>query len=304
MGFSYQSHSSSPRCHKSIPVKVTIPGNWKHILTVRNDLLKEDYDMDKVLVPKVGDGICIYFWKDLWVGNETLMLKYPGLFALDKNKNCKVGDRGKTKNGEKKWSWDWRRNRLSSQEEQELKNLVSQTQNVSFSQEGDRWKWMDEGDGLFSTKSLRISLDNNRSQVDMYPLEWHRWIPLNVISYIWRARLNRIPNNVLLQQSSVHLELVECSMCFGMEEDTNHVLVKCLFAQKVWNSIGAWCGLDISDNMDFRELVDSPLSLIQPSSSKRVIYSIFMSTGWAIWKLGMILFLMGLDSRRTRWWIW
>ncbi|KAK1439226.1 hypothetical protein QVD17_05042 [Tagetes erecta] len=155
---------------------------------------------------------------------------------------------------------------------------------MSISQEEDKWNWLEEDNGKYSSKSLRGLLENNRLPVDLNPMEWLRWIPLKVLCFVWRARLNRIANKVLLQHRGVPMDSVECSSCFGEIEDTKHVLVKCPFARTVWGRIGEWCGLEIDGNLEFRDLLDSTLCINQPTAKKRTIYTIFMATGWAIWK--------------------
>ncbi|KAK1424595.1 hypothetical protein QVD17_19928 [Tagetes erecta] len=83
------------------------------------------------------------------------MEKFPLLFSLEKDKNCKVGDRGREVNGETVWSWNWRRNVISGQPFQELQDLLNQIQGMSISQEEDKWNWLEEDNGKYSSKSLR-----------------------------------------------------------------------------------------------------------------------------------------------------
>nr|GEZ39695.1 RNA-directed DNA polymerase, eukaryota, reverse transcriptase zinc-binding domain protein [Tanacetum cinerariifolium] len=42
---------------------------------------------------KVGDGSSIRFWKDTWLGNDPLYIRYNRLFHLENNKDCFISQR-------------------------------------------------------------------------------------------------------------------------------------------------------------------------------------------------------------------
>ena len=54
---------------------------------------------------KVGDGSSIRFWKDTWLGDAPLYIRYNRLFHLDNNKDCFI--RQRINNGS--WDWNWSR---------------------------------------------------------------------------------------------------------------------------------------------------------------------------------------------------
>ncbi|GJW17823.1 putative RNA-directed DNA polymerase, eukaryota, reverse transcriptase zinc-binding domain protein [Tanacetum coccineum] len=54
---------------------------------------------------KVGDGSSIRFWKDTWLGDDPLYIRYTRLYHLEKNKDCFIQQR--IANGS--WFWDMSR---------------------------------------------------------------------------------------------------------------------------------------------------------------------------------------------------
>nr|GEX53743.1 RNA-directed DNA polymerase, eukaryota, reverse transcriptase zinc-binding domain protein [Tanacetum cinerariifolium] len=54
---------------------------------------------------KVGDGTSILFWKDIWLGNDPLYIRYNRLYHLEKNKDCFIQQRIANDS----WFWDWSR---------------------------------------------------------------------------------------------------------------------------------------------------------------------------------------------------
>jgi len=57
----------------------------------------------------VGDGRNISFWKDVWVGKDTLKAKFSRLFLLSEQQEAKVIDMGFWEEGEWSWNFRWRR---------------------------------------------------------------------------------------------------------------------------------------------------------------------------------------------------
>ena len=41
----------------------------------------------------IGNGQDTLFWKDLWLGDPPLQVRFPVLYALETVKNCTVSDR-------------------------------------------------------------------------------------------------------------------------------------------------------------------------------------------------------------------
>ncbi|CAH1425832.1 unnamed protein product [Lactuca virosa] len=88
-------------------------------------------------------------------------------------------------------------------------------------------------------------------------IDWIPEVPTKVRCFIWRAVLNGIPTACALQKRGINFNIVMCSYCDLEREDTDHVLIKCSMAAKVWEEIFRWYGIsqpqfgNISDMVEF-----------------------------------------------------
>lgn len=75
-----------------------IPGVWLNISKVGDTLASFNLNINELFSRVVGNGDKIRFWKDRWLGSESLNLIYPNLYALEINKDCSVADRVSVRN--------------------------------------------------------------------------------------------------------------------------------------------------------------------------------------------------------------
>lgn len=61
-------------------------GVWKNIASIDTELRKVDVPMEVIMKKKVNKGDKTLFWLDRWIGNETLKVAFPNLYALEKKK--------------------------------------------------------------------------------------------------------------------------------------------------------------------------------------------------------------------------
>jgi len=90
----------------------------------------------------VGDGRDAFFWYDTWVGDVSLRLKYPRLFDLTMDKECKVADMrrmGWTVEGR---AWEWRRRLFAWEEECVRERCVLLNNIVLQDNVTDNWRWL------------------------------------------------------------------------------------------------------------------------------------------------------------------
>jgi hypothetical protein len=57
----------------------------------------------------VGNGMLTNFWKDVWLGEQSLEIKFPRLFGISLNKDIMVGQAGRWVEGVWRWKFEWRR---------------------------------------------------------------------------------------------------------------------------------------------------------------------------------------------------
>ncbi|GJW74500.1 putative RNA-directed DNA polymerase, eukaryota, reverse transcriptase zinc-binding domain protein [Tanacetum coccineum] len=100
-------------------------------------------------------------WLDAVKACKCIEDKFPKLFALEIDKDCKVKDRGQVANNVSIGNWLWRippRGRTLG----DLNTLSSKLGNVKFSSYGsDKWSWSYDSSESFKVKILSKVLENN-----------------------------------------------------------------------------------------------------------------------------------------------
>ncbi|GJX12855.1 RNA-directed DNA polymerase, eukaryota, reverse transcriptase zinc-binding domain protein [Tanacetum coccineum] len=82
---------------------------------------------------KVGDGSSIRFWKDTWLGDDPLYIRYNKLLHLENNKDCSI--RHRIVNGT--WAWDWNRPVNVGRTKAEFDALILDIANLDTDEIGD-----------------------------------------------------------------------------------------------------------------------------------------------------------------------
>ena len=67
-------------------------GIWSKIVDSSIMLDKSEIIPLNALEKRLGNGTTILFWKEVWVGNQSLMVRFPRLFRLELDPLCFVGD--------------------------------------------------------------------------------------------------------------------------------------------------------------------------------------------------------------------
>lgn len=70
--------------------------------------------------------------------------------------------------------------------------------------------------------------------IRFYSLLWSLHIPSNIVAFVWRISLNKLPTKENLRKQGVVLNELgyQCSFCQDQEESVNHVLFTCRFATR------------------------------------------------------------------------
>ncbi|KAL4362741.1 hypothetical protein GQ457_04G021950 [Hibiscus cannabinus] len=69
---------------------------WRNIVGL---LSKPANCFQKNIAHIVGNGRCIQFWSDIWIGNRALKDSHPRIFALSKRKSGAIADFGRNREG-------------------------------------------------------------------------------------------------------------------------------------------------------------------------------------------------------------
>ncbi|MCH97622.1 ribonuclease H protein, partial [Trifolium medium] len=84
-----------------VPVRTTSLW-WRDLLTVGGE--SDSYWFFSNLSNILGDGFALKFWKEKWLGMDTLKDLFPSLFAKSTAKNAVVAELGRW--AEEGWVWE------------------------------------------------------------------------------------------------------------------------------------------------------------------------------------------------------
>nr|GEV71902.1 RNA-directed DNA polymerase, eukaryota, reverse transcriptase zinc-binding domain protein [Tanacetum cinerariifolium] len=134
-------------------------GTWAKIVGTINHLHSSGIVPLNSIRFKVGDGSSIRFWKDTWLGNDPLYIRYNRLFHLENNKDYFISQR--ILNGS--WEWDWCRPITMGRSTTEFDNLIIDISNMEIDDlaESDTCVWSLSNDDSFSVNSVRKHIDEH-----------------------------------------------------------------------------------------------------------------------------------------------
>ncbi|XP_022014268.1 uncharacterized protein LOC110913756 [Helianthus annuus] len=124
---------------------------------------------------------------------------------------------------------------------------------------------------------------NNRSFGVWFKYKWVAWVPLKCNILAWRAEMGRVPTATALSRRGVHLQSDVCSLCNVFPETVKHLFVDCGFTSGVLTAIGRWCGLNIQQVVDVRELLCCYKNATADKKCRKLICGLFIVMVWAIW---------------------
>ncbi|GJS05059.1 RNA-directed DNA polymerase, eukaryota, reverse transcriptase zinc-binding domain protein [Tanacetum coccineum] len=106
---------------------------------------------------KVGDGSSIHFWKDTWLGDDPLYIRYNRLYHLEKNKDCFIQQHI----AKGSWFWDWSRPVNVERTKAEFDALISDIARLEPEElvDSDTCIWILSHDDKFSVNSIRKHID-------------------------------------------------------------------------------------------------------------------------------------------------
>ena len=66
---------------------------------------------------------------------------------------------------------------------------------------------------------------------------WHLKIPAKVRIFAWRLCMKTIPSMLNMSNKGIQVDLT-CPICYGEPESTEHAIIYCEAAKKVWSKWG------------------------------------------------------------------
>ncbi|GKB76850.1 RNA-directed DNA polymerase, eukaryota, reverse transcriptase zinc-binding domain protein [Tanacetum coccineum] len=257
-----------------------ISGTWANIVKSYSMLHSKDIILWHTLQHKVGNGSSIRFWKDNWIGNESLSSMYNRLFHLDVDANCLLSDR--LSNGI--WSWNWCGQNLGSRNEESLENLLSEVIHVSVNNSPDSWQLSITNDGVFSVHDTRIHVDNIILLSRTPSTRWSKILPRKVNIFIWRLKIDRLPNRLNLSSQGLDTSSIYCPLCNVGVELNDHIFFGRDTTINLWRLIRVWIDVNMPSFSSCFEWLQWFEDWRATQISKDRVYCISSASLWSIWR--------------------
>jgi hypothetical protein len=219
-----------------------------------------------------GRNSSVSFWKDWWVGEEPLSVRFPALFEKSSNSDWSISQAY----SDEGWRIPFRRNLEQSDliAWEELCNLVDE---IDLDDSPTRISWHLEPKGSFSTKSLYLEL----CKAPVVPLTkpiWDARIPLKNKIFTWQLAKGRLPSNDQILSRGGPSD-GKCALC-GEEENVEHIFFQCSLAKFMWSGVREM--FSVNWNPSSRWQWFTILSTLDPKA-KRLVWVYFAAQCWSLW---------------------
>ncbi|RVW91479.1 Transposon TX1 uncharacterized 149 kDa protein [Vitis vinifera] len=188
----------------------------------------------------VGNGERIWFWEDLWWGDQPLGTQYPRLFRVVVDKNISIS----SVLGPSRpflWNLNFRRN-LSDYEIEDLEGLMRSLDDLYLSPlVPDARLWPLSSSGLFSVKSFFLALSQSSGSPQNFPSKfvWNSQVPFKVKSFVWLVAHKKVNTNDMLQVRRPYKALSPdiCILCMKYGESADHLFLHCSLTIGLWHRL-------------------------------------------------------------------
>jgi hypothetical protein len=248
--------------------------------------------VNQVIAKKLGCGNSTHFWRDVWVGGQSLEHRFPRLFRISTQQDETIRNMGSWVNGEWRWELLWRRNFFVWEEALflELELIIT---NVELTEVEDSWVWKPNVEEGFTVKSLYLYLhqmmlsNNTLPSFTQFAFRniWRSAVPSKVSALAWQVFLDRIPTREnLCKRGIINVNETLCPLCCRELETTQHLFLHCPFAAAVWYALNRWLGVVV---VPPGEVIMSYGQLVGSGRNKRIrkgFSSVWLAFVWTIWK--------------------
>ncbi|XP_022041663.1 uncharacterized protein LOC110944308 [Helianthus annuus] len=159
-------------------------------------------------------------------------------------------------------------------------------QQVKITEKRDVWKWANDFNEGYSVKAVRMELAGmqNATRTEQH-FVWNSWAPLKVNYLAWRAIEGKIASKIALTNRGCNFENLVCDRCGLYNEDTNHILVGCLWARTTWWHVCRWIDIQFPVAAEsVKEILVYMQSQIGSRRWKKIINVAALATIWRLWE--------------------
>ncbi|XP_071739395.1 uncharacterized protein [Rutidosis leptorrhynchoides] len=116
------------------------------------------------------------------------------------------------------------------------------------------------------------------------PTHWCKVVPPNINFFLWRTRLNRLPDKCNLLDKGIVVPNLLCSSCSSHIEDLPHVFFDCEITVSVWSYIASWIDMTLPVWNSVEELWQWIMSSSQQPVKVIILEAICYATIWTLWR--------------------
>ncbi|MFS7999333.1 putative RNA-directed DNA polymerase [Helianthus anomalus] len=273
------------RVWNDFPVKVSIVGPWKAIMSIKPILLGAGLDLSGSIYAVPGNGENVQFWLDAWADSQPFYIRFPNLFKVETNKMCMLADRMTIGEVGPVFSWAWAQPELDGICQNQLLQLVSLVNGLNMGLGRDLWKWQNAPDEGFCVAGIKKILGSANRVAPARVFKWNNWVPKKVSIVAWRAAMERLPTKCALAIRNISVQNNLCALCGDYVETSEHLFVACQFAQIVWQNIADWCNTPPIYAFELNDVLSTHETCSGNSSKKKGIHALVLVTIWSLWKL-------------------
>ncbi|GJT74575.1 RNA-directed DNA polymerase, eukaryota, reverse transcriptase zinc-binding domain protein [Tanacetum coccineum] len=244
---------------------------------------------------KVGNGNNTSFWYDKWIGDSSLQIMFPRIFALENNKQVVVSD----KLAAISLADSLRRAPRGGIEATQFSNLLDLMQTVSLSPLPDRWSWTLDGSGDFSVASIRSKIDTILlPSISCSATKWIKYVPIKVNVLAWKVKQDALPTRFNLSRRGMPINIIACPICDHGAESSSHLFFACPLATQLGCKISLWWNLPYADIVSYPEWLSWIGSLRISLKRKIILEGVFYVMWWLLWNYrNMLLFYARKSSK-------
>lgn len=223
-------------------------------------------------IMKVGNGSSINIWGDPWIpefgSTKVSTTTMQGLEGAKVNSLLRMNS--------KEWDFNMVRDIFNQDDARKILKIP-----LSYSDQEDKWMWIEDGKGEYTVKSGYRVLSRGFSQrpggfSDFKWLRlWNLAVPPKMKNFMWRVMHDCLPTLENLRKKCVDV-LSTCQVCRLSMESLDHILQGCPFANRCWSL----CNLNKvrSSGQSISEVIISAFDSLSLSELE-----IFCALMWSIW---------------------
>jgi hypothetical protein len=264
---------------------------WRHIWRLGSE--EDGGWFGSNISNKIGDGVDINFWKDKWMGTETMKDLFPDLFSKTNKPEGSVAHMGRWNGDVWQWKFDWNEE-LTATEIDNALYLLSLLHSVQLRRnERDSRRWVAHPVGSFTVQSTYMAMMNNNAapavdqgMSNIFKKLWLNNAPSKVTIFGWRLLLDKLPTREALFKKGIITNNHDrsCIFCLREVEESHHVFFNCNFSRQVWRIIFRWMKTTPLAFVNIHDHFSHFGKLIKGGNGKKFRHIIWLATTWSLWK--------------------